>query len=283
MLLFKRTVHIEDHIKKNPGATIAFVPTMGALHEGHLSLIRAAKEVSDLVVVSIFVNPTQFNDPSDFEKYPVTTGRDVHLLSQSPCDILFLPDVPQIYPQGPSAPHTRYELGSLDTVLEGRFRPGHFQGVCRVMDRLLHIVNPHWVLMGQKDYQQCMVVARLLQLLGLRTRLQVCPTLREPEGLAMSSRNLRLTDTERKKANVIYRALKSIDEQLSPGEITHLIADASRLIEEAGLRPDYLVVADADDLQEVMHWDGKQRLVALAAAFMHEVRLIDNLVLHEAR
>lgn len=278
MLIFKKAADIKDYLGKKNREKTGFVPTMGALHEGHLSLIEACRRDCDIVVVSIFVNPTQFNDPRDFEKYPVTTAKDVHLLTRAGVDLLFLPDVGEVYPEGLDNSYS-YDLGGLDTRLEGRSRPGHFQGVSRVMHRLLGIIDPRHLYMGQKDYQQCMVVARLIDILQMRVTLHVCPTLRDMGGLALSSRNMRLTDEERLRARAIYAALRSICEEIHAGDTGDIIARAVGMIEDASMRVDYLTLADAKDLTEVRTWDGKQELVALAAAFMGEVRLIDNLVL----
>src|SRR5438270_8267338 len=204
MIIFKRAVDLEHYLfeQKRSGRNIGFVPTMGALHKGHLSLISRAGK-SGLVVCSIFVNPTQFNDPEDFKNYPVNIENDMELLVQSGCDVLFLPSVEEIYPAGFSKKH--YDLGPIEFVLEGAHRPGHFQGVCQVVDRLLQIVQPDDLFTGQKDYQQCMVIRKLISLVGMedRVNLVVVPTVREKDGLAMSSRNLRLNEEQRKKAPLV--------------------------------------------------------------------------------
>src|ERR1700691_4943551 len=193
MILFKRSAHLYRWLNHETvsGKSIGFVPTMGALHEGHISLITISKKETDITVCSIFVNPTQFNDPRDFQKYPITLEKDIALLEQAGTDVLFLPEVEEIYPKGTSGLE-HYDLGRIETLLEGQYRPGHFQGVCQVMRRLLDVVRPDDLFMGQKDYQQCMVLQRLLELRGMPTRLHRCPILREPDGLAMSSRNMGL-------------------------------------------------------------------------------------------
>ncbi|HSR39587.1 MAG TPA: pantoate--beta-alanine ligase, partial [Phnomibacter sp.] len=186
---------------------IAFVPTMGALHAGHIELIKAARSRAGLVVASIFVNPTQFNDRSDFAKYPKSIEQDINMLEAAGTDLLFLPDTGVIYPAGTGhLPH--YPLGSLETVFEGAHRPGHFQGVCQVVHRLLEIVQPGQLFMGQKDYQQCMVVANLLEQTNLPVQLQIVPTIRETSGLAMSSRNRRLDVAQLKIATAIFETLQ---------------------------------------------------------------------------
>jgi len=283
MILFKRAADLHKHIdnQRNSGKNIGFVPTMGALHEGHLSLIRKSKSATGLTVCSIFVNPTQFNDPADFEKYPITTDKDIALLLSAGCDLLFLPDVSEMYPDGMQT-KSRYDLGEMETLLEGKFRPGHFQGVCQVVQQLLLQVKPDALFMGQKDYQQCMVINRLLQLTGNSEKIQlhVCPTLREPDGLAMSSRNRRLNTAQRETAVTIYHTLSFLKEQLKAGDLEAIQKTALDQLQSAGFRTDYLVIADATTLQPVTCWDGKQQLVALVAAFLGEVRLIDNFPLN---
>jgi pantoate--beta-alanine ligase len=264
----------------NQGKLLGFVPTMGALHEGHLSLIESSMPDNSITVCSIFVNPTQFNDPADFQKYPVTIDQDIFKLEKTGCDVLFFPAVNEIYPDD-TASQVHYDIGYLETILEGKFRPGHYQGVCQVMDRLLNVVKPDNLYLGQKDYQQCMVINRLLQIKSLDTSctLHVCPTLRDPDGLAMSSRNMRLTAGDRAVAPSIYRVLSFLKEHMKPGDLEELKNKAVQLLEKEGFSVDYIEIADAATLSLVKNWDGKQKLVALAAAFLHDVRLIDNLIL----
>jgi pantoate--beta-alanine ligase len=282
MILFKHANDLVLYLDKQrkSGLTIGFVPTMGALHEGHLSLVKQALATADIAVVSIFVNPTQFNDPADFEKYPVSTGQDIQLLEQAGTPILFLPAVSEIYPQGTDRINN-YDIGRLETLLEGSFRPGHFQGVCQVVERLLRIVEPDVLVMGQKDYQQCMVISRLLQLMGWqeRTRLLLGPTLREADGLAMSSRNRRLNPEERRQSTAIYELLSGINKDIRPGNLQALKQHSSAWLVNKGFRVDYVEIASAADLSPVEDWDGKTPLVALVAAFLNQVRLIDNMLL----
>jgi pantoate--beta-alanine ligase len=260
---------------------IGFVPTMGALHAGHLSLVVEAKKENKIVVCSIFVNPTQFNDPEDFKKYPITLEKDILMFEEAGCDVLFIPSLQEIYPNG--IDHLKhYELGFLETVLEGKFRPGHFQGVCQVMHRLFEIVLPNNLYLGQKDYQQCMAIKKLIELIGLneRVKVNICPTLREDDGLAMSSRNTRLVPDDRKKAPTISTALRYIKENLKAGDTKKIKDEAKKMLLQKGFRIDYIEIADADALELVENWDGKQKVVALAAAFLNQVRLIDNLVIN---
>lgn len=264
------------------GARIGFVPTMGALHPGHLKLVEHSKKNSDTTVVSIFVNPTQFNDANDYAQYPITLEKDIYLLEQAGCDILFLPAIDEIYPRG-TALQEPYALGYLETLLEGKYRPGHFQGVCQVVHRLLELVQPSLLFMGQKDYQQCMVVRQLIHLKQLPVDLRIIPTLRETSGLALSSRNLRLSEKDKEAATAIYRSLQMIRNELRPGNLGPLITRAINEIRAAGFEKiDYVSIASAQDLSEVSDWDGHSPLVALVAAFLNGVRLIDNLPLTQA-
>lgn len=280
MIIFKNTSDISAFLlsKKNAGTTIGFVPTMGALHGGHMELITTARKDNQLVVCSVFVNPTQFNDPRDFEKYPTTIEKDISLLEKAGCDILFLPSVDEIYPGG-IKPVEVYELGFLETTLEGKFRPGHFQGVCQVVNRLLNIVKPGKLYLGQKDFQQCMVLKKLVKLEKIETEIIICPTLRATDGLAMSSRNLRLNDAERKKATGIFEALLSIKKDIREDNVAALRERAVQFLTKNGFKVDYLEIADAATLEIISGWDGKTPLVILAAAWLNEVRLIDNILL----
>lgn len=279
MIIFKEVAGIQEYLasQRQQGRKIGFAPTMGALHQGHLSLVNSAKAQGQLVVCSIFVNPTQFNNPVDFAKYPITIEQDINLLEGIGCDVLFLPSVAAIYPHG-TAPQRHYELGYLETVLEGSSRPGHFQGVCQVVHRLLDIVMPDSLYLGQKDYQQCMVLTQLVQLLGLSTQVVICPTLREPDGLAMSSRNLRLSPTERKQAVAISATLQWLLHQLVAGPLDALKQSAKNRLEQQGFTVDYVEIAQADNLALLQNWNGQQPLVVLAAAFLGDIRLIDNMV-----
>lgn len=281
MMLFKKIEDLQDQLRKirAKGQTIGFVPTMGALHQGHISLIGASERQNHFSVCSIFVNPTQFNDPGDFKKYPVTIDRDILLLEKSGTGILFLPSVSEIYPDG-QASETHYELGALEKVLEGQYRPGHFQGVCQVVERLLRIVQPDELFLGRKDYQQCMVIAKMIELQQLGVKVQICETLRESNGLAMSSRNMRLSEAEREKAGLISQTLAWMKTVLQPGRIPAICDEARQKLESAGFRVDYIEIT-TEQLENAENWDGRSPLVGLAAAFLGEVRLIDNMPFHQ--
>ncbi len=284
MILFKRADDLHKWLdtQRKAEKKIGFAPTMGALHAGHISLIRSSKRENEVTVSSIFVNPTQFNDPADFKKYPITIEKDITMLEEAGCDILFMPSVKEMYAEGVK-PIMHYNLGFLETLLEGKFRPGHFQGVCMVVHRLLEIVQPDNSYLGQKDYQQCMVIKRLIEIIKMddQIKVHVCPTLREKDGLAMSSRNMRLSDKERKKAATIYQSLLFLKEHLKKGKTSSLLLEAKKKLEEAGFRIDYLEIVDATTLLPVTDWDGKQKVIGITAALLNEIRLIDNMALNQ--
>jgi pantoate--beta-alanine ligase len=262
---------------ESAGESVGFIPTMGALHDGHIQLIHHAARNHPVTVCSIFVNPAQFNNQADFEKYPQTIDLDIDQLERAGCNVLFLPEVDEMYP--PNDPVIHYDIGMIETVLEGKYRPGHFQGVCRIVDKLLLAVKPDGLYIGQKDYQQCMVIKKLISLKGHRAQLQVCDTVREPGGLAMSSRNLRLTGEEKQKATQIFKTLQFVKDHIQPGDLTKLKMKATSLLSEQGFKVDYVEIAKADNLELVDTWNGEDKLVTLVAAFIGDVRLIDNLLL----
>lgn len=280
MILFKNAAPLQAYIaqQKSLGKTVGFVPTMGALHEGHISLLALSQQQTDIAVCSIFVNPTQFNDPEDFKRYPVTIEKDIAQLLQADVDILFLPSVEEIYP--PNHIKKQYALGKIETIWEGHYRPSHFQGVCEVVDRLLDIVQPDALYMGQKDYQQCMVIKKLLTLTGKEKDIQlhIAPTQREASGLAMSSRNQRLSAEERQQASSIYQALQYIKAHIYKMEPEELMKDAKAQLQQKGFVVDYIAIADAETLQPAT--DIFKPLIAIAAAYLGNVRLIDNLPLN---
>jgi pantoate--beta-alanine ligase len=280
MILFKKAVDINTYLlkSKESGKKIGFVPTMGALHPGHTSLILASKQAGSVSVCSIFVNPAQFNDAKDFDNYPSTIEKDIDALEKAGCDILFLPSVSEMYPAGMINTKT-YDLGYLETVLEGKYRPGHFQGVCLVVHRLLNIIPANDLYLGQKDYQQCMVIKRLVELEKIKTNIHICPTLRENSGLAMSSRNMRLTTEASVHALKIFETLSYLKNNIKPGDLIELKQAAINNLTDAGFKVDYVEIADAGNLDIINDWDGNKKLVAVAAAFLRNVRLIDNLLL----
>ncbi len=278
MMILKKTSDLSAYIdnQREKGRKIGFVPTMGALHQGHISLINLSKNENDDTICSIFVNPTQFNNPEDFEKYPITIDHDIELLEAAGCDVLFLPSLEEIYPANFN--NKRYELGKLDTILEGKHRPGHFQGVCMVVDRLLAIVSCDILYLGQKDYQQCLVLKKMIELEKLGVTITIAATVREKNGLAMSSRNSRLSDQEKKQALCIYQSLESLKKNIQPGDLTELKEKAINIISDAGFVIDYLDITDIN-LNPIHNWDGQINLIGLVAASTNQVRLIDNMMI----
>jgi pantoate--beta-alanine ligase len=283
MILFKKAADINGWLLKSKaaGKKIGFVPTMGALHQGHTSLIQASKQAGSISVCSIFVNPAQFNDTKDFDNYPSTIEKDIDALEKAGCDVLFLPSLSEMYPAGMGNAKI-YNLGYLETVLEGKYRPGHFQGVCLVVHRLLKIIPCNELYLGQKDYQQCMVIKKLIELEKINTTIHICPTLREASGLAMSSRNMRLPAEARAHALKIFETLSYLKNNIKPGYLTALKQTAIDSLTNTGFKVEYVEIADAGNLDIINHWNGNKKLVAVAAAFLGEVRLIDNLLLNAA-
>lgn len=260
--------------------TLGLVPTMGALHQGHLSLVRAAKAQCDAVAVSIFVNPTQFGPNEDFSKYPRTFERDCALLDKEHVDLLFAPSVEEMYPQNTV---TSVTVEGLSEKLDGRSRPGHFRGVTTVVAKLFHIVEPDKAFFGQKDAAQAAIIRRMVRDLNLPVEIVVCPIVREPDGLAMSSRNAYLDPEQRKSALVLRRSLEEIEELFKQGErsLEKLIASGKQtLLTEPSVRLDYLEIVDPDSLDPVTEIS-RPTLVAVAA-YVGTTRLIDNVVLEPA-
>ena len=280
MIIFKTAKRLSQFIdqQKKDGKKIGFVPTMGALHQGHLSLIDTCKKNNDITVCSIFINPAQFNNIEDLKNYPVTTATDIEKLFNHKCNALFLPSVEEMYPN--DYIKKTYPLGEIENRLEGHFRPGHFQGVCEAVDRLLGIVRPHNFYLGQKDFQQCMVIKKLMEVTGLQNTIQlnIVQTVREDDGLAMSSRNLRLSEEQRKLANAIFQELNHIKQHLHAAPLQDLKNDGIEHLTKKGFKVDYVEIANAQDLSPATSTSGK--LVALAAATTGNIRLIDNLILN---
>lgn len=276
MKIFKtaEALHTERIKLSNRHISVGFVPTMGALHNGHITLVQQAKTSKPYVITSIFVNPTQFNNAQDFELYPISVEDDLNQLEAAGCDAVFLPSVEEIYPPGYVAPV--YPIGYLETVLEGAYRPGHFQGVCQVVDRLLQIVQPNEMLLGRKDFQQCKVLEKMVELKQYPVQLTFVPTLRETDGLAMSSRNRRLTPEQRRLAPQLYQSLILIKENIDTNDTRYIITNEINKLEQSGFKVDYLQLASANDLQPLQQWNG-ENAVLLVAAYLDKIRLIDNI------
>ena len=257
--------------------TIGFVPTMGALHDGHVSLINFSKKQCDITVCSIFVNPTQFNNSEDLARYPKTPENDILLLTHAGCDFLYMPTVDDIYP--PNFNRT-FHFGYLETILEGASRAGHFNGVGQVVSILLEGIRPHKAFFGSKDYQQVMIVKALVKQLNLPVEIVSCPILREPDGLAMSSRNMRLTAQERKVAALIPKFLNEVKGMIKPSGIDEAKKWMKHQIESEPLMTfDYFEVCDAKSLHELKEYDETVSTVLLIAVFVGKIRLIDNLIM----
>lgn len=280
MIIYKKASDIKHHIEnqRKKGCSIGFIPTMGALHDGHLSLIKTSKEVNTITICSIFVNPAQFNNKEDFDKYPITIHNDIDLLELNGCDLLFLPDKEEIYPS--DFIKKEYSLGKIENMLEGKFRPGHFQGVCLVMEILLSVVQCDILYLGQKDYQQCLVIKKLITSIPVKTSIQVMPTIREKNGLAMSSRNKRLKEHDFNTASIIYQTLLYIKEHAYNTPFDHVIQESTKMILNKGLVIDYLEITD-EDLNNISNWHQTSKPIALIAASIDNVRLIDNLILSD--
>ncbi len=281
MILFKKSQPLTQYLQKIKSNTVSigFVPTMGALHNGHISLIKKAKQQCDIIVCSVFVNPAQFNNRNDFEKYPVTIENDILLLENNQAGILFLPSEKEIYPEG-TGNLMHFDIGYLENILEGFYRPNHFQGVCNVVHRLLNIVTPEKLFLGQKDYQQVLVLKKMMQSFHPNVKVFVEETLRETDGLAMSSRNTRLNDNARKNATAIYGALKHIKQNIEKDSFENLTRRAKEMILNNGFeKVDYVEICDAETLLPLDNSSAGKKLIVLAAAFICGVRLIDNIVL----
>jgi pantoate--beta-alanine ligase len=277
MLVFEKIKDTTSFLlgNKEHGQTIGFVPTMGALHQGHLELMRRAKKENDLLVVSIFVNPIQFNNAADLEKYPRDLEKDKTLLEEIGCDVLFVPEVNEMYPEKATK---QFNFGELEKVMEGAFRPGHFNGVAVVVEKLFDIVKPNRAYFGEKDFQQLAIIQRMVELEKIPVQIVPCPTIREKDGLAMSSRNERLTEAERKLAPFIAQTLNEAKSKISfmaPNEIRLLVEN--KFSDQPEFELEYFEIADDKTLQPTFDWTESQGIVGFIAAYLGKVRLIDNI------
>jgi len=276
MKIFHQKTELKSYLNKNRDEkTISFVPTMGALHDGHLSLIKNAKVNSDIVVCSIFINPTQFNDPKDLEKYPVTTEKDIQLLISENCDVLYLPEVSDLYSVNEKTKH--FEFNGLDNFMEGAGRKGHFNGVATIVEKLFRIVNPDIALFGEKDLQQLQIIKYITKQLDLPIIIIGVPTKREVSGLAMSSRNKLLSVTDKQIATIINETLLFIKEnsdKYTLEEIKQISVD--KLNKNTDL--EYLEIVDLETLSPISEFQGKNKNAACIAASISSVRLIDNII-----
>ena len=277
MKIFTTKKTLGQYLQQNRdlNKTIGFVPTMGALHAGHLSLIEQAKQTNNLVVCSIFVNPSQFNDPKDLEKYPRTIEADTAMLEQVSCDVLFYPAVSEIYDDNEQ---WHLNIGEMEHLLEGKYRPGHYQGVTQVVYKLFNIVKPDTAYFGQKDYQQFSIISKMVNMLNMPVKLVMCPIVRETDGLAMSSRNIHLTANDRRHALVLSKTLNWVKDHFNGNNIPQLKKEAEQMIAaEDGVEPDYFEIADGNTLRPAD--ENSKTIVALVAAKVGNTRLIDNVLL----
>lgn len=280
--IFKTKASLQAYLQeaRSTGQKIALIPTMGALHEGHLSLLNYAKPISDIRVCSIFVNPTQFNDPKDLEKYPRPIENDIKLLESVDCDVLFLPSVGEMYPDKNEVWHL--DLGELDQIWEGEKRPGHFQGVTQVVYKLFTLVQPDIACFGQKDFQQVMVIKRMIAMKDLPIQLAICPIIRDQDGLALSSRNARLSEAGKRTALALSRSLLYVKDHLhAPIPLEEIKDKALQMLTDTeGLTVEYFAICESSTLKEVNHIDFSKQHVALVTAWVEGVRLIDNMILN---
>jgi pantoate--beta-alanine ligase len=275
--IFTTRTSLNDHLNERRaiGKKTGLVPTMGALHDGHLSLLKLARNYADDVVCSIFVNPTQFNDPKDLEKYPRPIERDIQMLTDAGCDVLFNPTVDEMYSPGET---WHLDIGPLENILEGKYRPGHYQGVTQVVYKLFDIIKPDYALFGQKDYQQVKVISRMVDILKMPVNLVMCPIVREPGGLAMSSRNVHLSVQEKQDSLILSQTLMQVKQQFDPEKINELRQMAmSNINQNRDVTLDYFEIVDADSLMPISRQT--KQMVALVAAKVGNTRLIDNILL----
>ena len=264
---------------RKKGKSIGFVPTMGTLHDGHLSLIHSSKAENDITVCSIFVNPIQFNNKNDLERYPRNLAQDLKILEKAGCDMTFAPEVGEMYPDG-LTDQFEIDFGFLERTLEGKFRPGHFKGVAIVIKKLFDIVGPNRSYFGKKDYQQLLIIRQLVTRLQLPVEIVPCDIIREPDGLAMSSRNLRLTIGERKIAPVIYEVLSQVKSKSGTMPVKELKNWAVKKIQKnPEMVVEYLEIADIETLMPIIKWGQKENAIACTAIYLGDVRLIDNIEL----
>jgi pantoate--beta-alanine ligase len=278
--VIKTNEALSEHLQelKSKGKTIGFVPTLGALHDGHASLIRKCQRKSDITVCSIFVNPTQFNDPKDLEKYPRTLQADSKILKDLKTDILYLPEPDQVYPKNLDT-KVAVDFGDLFNVMEGAHRPGHFDGVVQVVKRLLDIVAPDHLYMGQKDFQQFTLIQHMIDELELPVELVVCRTKREESGLAMSSRNVRLTAEHREQAAIIRKTLMAVKRKIKTHDFEKLTSYAIRRMSIPDFKPEYFSIVNGKNLKQVKTFNEADYIVACTAVWVGKIRLIDNIVL----
>ena len=277
MKVLKSKKTLIDYVERQRemGKKIGFAPTMGALHQGHLSLYKAAKKENDEVISSIFVNPTQFNNPDDFQKYPKTLEKDIELLEKAGIDAVYVPNVEEMYPDGLNS--KKYDFDGLENEMEGKYRPGHFDGVGTIVEELFRQVQPHNAYFGEKDYQQLAIIKKMVEKTKLPVKIHGVPTLREEDGLAMSSRNVRLTETQRKEATIIYETLTKVKEWFKVISLEEIKQKVTDIFRNSNFELEYFVIADEETLKEANAIDENREYRAFIVAYAGDVRLIDNM------
>jgi pantoate--beta-alanine ligase len=277
MKVLKSKKTLIDYVERQRemGKKIGFAPTMGALHEGHLSLYKAAKKENDEVISSIFVNPTQFNNPDDFQKYPKTLEKDLELLEKAGVDAVYVPNVEEMYPDGLNS--KKYDFDGLENEMEGKYRPGHFDGVGTIVEELFRQVQPHNAYFGEKDYQQLAIIKKMVEKTKLPVKIHGVPTLREEDGLAMSSRNVRLTETQRKEATIIYETLEKVKEWFKVISLEEIKQKVTDIFRNSNFELEYFVIADEKTLKETDFFYKDKNYRAFIVAYAGDVRLIDNM------
>ena len=277
MKVLKSKKTLIDYVERQRemGKKIGFAPTMGALHQGHLSLYKAAKKENDEVISSIFVNPTQFNNPDDFQKYPKTLEKDIELLEKAGVDAVYVPNVEEMYPDGLNS--KKYDFDGLENEMEGKYRPGHFDGVGTIVEELFRQVQPHNAYFGEKDYQQLAIIKKMVEKIKLPVKIHGVPTLREEDGLAMSSRNVRLTETQRKEATIIYETLTKVKEWFKVISLEEIKQKVTDIFRNSNFELEYFVIADEEMLKEANAIDENKEYRAFIVAYADTVRLIDNM------
>ncbi|MBF1148153.1 MAG: pantoate--beta-alanine ligase [Cloacibacterium normanense] len=277
MKVLKSKKTLIDYVERQRemGKKIGFAPTMGALHQGHLSLYKAAKKENDEVISSIFVNPTQFNNPDDFQKYPKTLEKDLELLEKAGVDAVYVPNVEEMYPDGLNS--KKYDFDGLENEMEGKYRPGHFDGVGTIVEELFRQVQPHNAYFGEKDYQQLAIIKKMVEKTKLPVKIHGVPTLREEDGLAMSSRNVRLTETQRKEATIIYETLTKVKEWFKVLSVEEIKLRVLEIFRNSNFELEYFVIADEKTLKETDYFYKDKNYRAFIVAYADTVRLIDNM------
>lgn len=275
MIIARTIKELKDSIKKSGAVKVGLVPTMGALHEGHISLVTRCAAECDLCVVSVFVNPTQFNDKGDLERYPRTPEADAALLEKNGCDIVFMPSVEEMYPEEDTR---HFNFGPLETVMEGAFRPGHFNGVAQIVSKLFYAVEPQVGYFGEKDFQQVAIIREMVHQLNIPVEVIACPIVREESGLAKSSRNTLLTEEQRKKAAKISKVLRESVNFVGVKTVKETIKWVEeQFSDDAEFRMDYYAIVDGNTLQDVKDWNDSSFVVGCIAIYLGKIRLIDNI------